>query len=179
MERASARRVLLALMLTLAFALRAALALSGGQRYFPDENRYLRCFIVLRHLERAEWRAALDQVLDSPDHTGFLAVGLLPAAVQRLALRAAGLPQTRPSIDATAWLPALLLGLSSVACVGLVSAIARRAGAREPEALLAAGLMLCSTSMLAYSRHLLPYDSALALALVALWLGLAERPRMR
>src|SRR5262245_53516959 len=178
MERASARRVLLALMLTLAFALRAALALAGGQRYFPDENRYLRCFIVLRHLERAEWRAALDQVLDSPDHTGFLAVGLVPAAVQRLALRAVGLPQTRSSVDATAWLPALLLGLSSVACIGLVDAVARRAGAAESESLMAAFLMTCSTSMLGCSRHLLPYDSALALALAALWPGMVERPSL-
>ncbi len=168
--------MLLALLLSLAFALRCALALSGGQRYFPDENRYLRCFIVLRHVERAEWRAALDQLLDSPDHTGFLAVGLGPAAAQRLALRTLGLPQTRPSVDATAWLPALLLGLASVACLGLVDAVARRAGAPGHEGLLAAFLMLCSTSMLGFSRHLLPYDSALALALAALWLGLAERP---
>lgn len=178
MQGAAARRVLLAL-LAAAFLLRGALALSGGQRYFPDENRYLRCFIVLRHLERAEWRAALDQVLDSPDHTGFLAVGLLPAAAQRLALRAVGLPQTRPSVDATAWLPALLLGLSSVACVGLVAALARRTGAPESESLLAGFLMLCSTSMFAYSRHLLPYDSALALALAALWLGLEARATWR
>jgi hypothetical protein len=174
-ERPAARRVLLALLLSLGFALRAALALSGGQRYFPDENRYLRCFIVLRQIERAEWRAALDQVLDSPDHTGFLAVGLVPAALQRAYLRATGLAETRPSVDATAWLPALLLGMGSLACIGLVGALARRAGAAEDEGLLAAFLMLCSTSMLGPSRHLLPYDSALALALAALWLGMAGR----
>lgn len=167
--------MLLAL-LSFSFLLRVALALSGGQRFFPDENRYLRCFILLRHLERAEWTAAIDEILANPDHTGFLAVGLFPATVQRLALAALGMPQARPSVDATAWLPALVLSLFSVACIGLVDAISRRAGARAREGLLAAFLMACSTSMLVYSRHLLPYDAALALALLAVWLGLVERP---
>lgn len=159
-------------LLALSFVLRVALALAGGQRFFPDENRYLRCFILLRQLERVDLRGALDEVLANPDHTGFLAVGLVPAALQRLALAALGMPQARPTVDATAWLPALLLSLASVACIGLVGAIARRAGGPEAEALLAAFLMACSNSMLYYSRHLLPYDAALALALLALYLGL-------
>ena len=166
-------------LLALSFVLRGALALSGGQRFFPDENRYLRCFILLRHLERADLRGALDEVLVNPDHTGFLAVGLVPATVQRLALKALGMPQARPTVDATAWLPALILSLCSVACIGLVGSIARRAGGSDAEGLLAALLMACSTVMLFYSRHLLPYDAALALALFAVYLGLVEHASWR
>jgi hypothetical protein len=68
----------------------------------------------------------------------------------------------------------LILAGASLVAIALVGAIARRAGATEREGLLASFLMACSTVMLCYSRHFFPYDSALALCLFALWLGLAD-----
>jgi predicted membrane-bound mannosyltransferase len=169
------RRALWAL-LAVSAALRVALVFGGGQRFFPDENRYLRCFILLRHLEHGDLGAATDFVLHTPDHTGFLAVGLLPALPQRALLYALGLVPDKPAIDATAWLPALFFACASLAAIVLVGAIARRCGAGERESLLAALLMACSSVMFYYSRHFFPYDAALALALWALWLGLSEGP---
>lgn len=169
------RRAFLAL-LAVSAAARVALVFGGGQRFFPDENRYLRCFILLRHLGRGDLGAATDFVLQSPDHTGFLAVGMIPALLQRVALFALGRAPDRPGIDATAWLPSLFFVSASLAAIVLVGAIARRAGGCEREGLLAAFLMACSTVMFCYSRHFFPYDAALALALWALWLGLSERP---
>jgi hypothetical protein len=174
-EQTAAKRALFVL-LAVSLALRAALALAGGQRYFPDENRYLRAFILLRDVERGRPLAALDELLVTPDHTGFSAVALVAAGVQGLALRGLGWEVSRATVDATAWLPALSFGLSSLACIALVCAIATRAGASHEEALIAAFLMACSSSMAYYSRHLVPYDVSLSLALFAMWLGLRERP---
>lgn len=166
----------LLLLLLVSLGLRLALASRGGQRYFPDENRYLRCFILLRHLGHRELAAAGDFLLQNPDHTGFIIVGLPPALAQQAALRATGEPVTRESLDRTLWLAAMLLSLCSVASIALVYAIAARAGAEPLESLVAAFLMASSAAMFYYSRHLLPYDAALALALLALWLGLRPHP---
>ena len=167
------RRALLAL-LALSLLLRVELVLGGGQRFFPDENRYLRCFILLRHIGSGDLGAATDYVLQTPDHTGFLAVGMLAALPQQALLGALGRVPDRPGVDATAWLPSLLFACASLLAIALVFGIARRAGAGEREALLASFLMACSTVMLVYSRHYFPYDAALALCLLALWLALAE-----
>jgi len=66
-----------------------------------------------------------------------------------------------------------------VACIGLVFALARRVGSPPGEALLASFLMASSAVMFCYSRHLLPYDGAMALALLAAWLGLGVQDNTR
>jgi 4-amino-4-deoxy-L-arabinose transferase-like glycosyltransferase len=76
----------------------------------------------------------------------------------------------------TEWVSALLLSLASVACIGLIYAIARRGGGDEREALVAALLMASAATLFYYSRHLVPYDASLAFALLALWVGLDPRP---
>jgi hypothetical protein len=74
------------------------------------------------------------------------------------------------------WIPALILSTASVLVIGLTYLVARKAGARPGEALLAAALLACATSFFYYSRHILPYDSSFALVMLALWLALDERP---
>ena len=69
-------------------------------------------------------------------------------------------------------LPGILLSQISVISIALVYAIARRAGRDRVEALIAAALMASAATMFYYARHLLPYDSSLALGLLALWCGL-------
>jgi hypothetical protein len=165
-------RLGLLLLVVLSIALRVALARSGGQRYFPDENRYLRCFILERHLGAGDAGGALDFLVQNPDHTGFILVGLPAAVAQDAAIAGLGAAPGRDSVERTLWLPAALLSLCSVAVIGLVHALACRAGADESEALIAAFLTATSGALLYYSRHLLPYDAALALALAAAWIGL-------
>ena len=172
----SGYRTALLLLLLAALALRLVLVLRGGQRYFPDENRYLRCFILMRHLARGELGRGADYILQNPDHTGFILVGLVPALAHHGLLKAAGQPVTKESLDETLWIPAAVLSVCSVACVALVHAIARRAGAEEAEALAAALLMASAATMTYVARHLLPYDASMALALFALWVGLRPQP---
>lgn len=170
-------RALLVLLLAAA-GLRAALVLGGGQSFFPDEIRFARSIILLLRLQAGRLDDALEFGL-APDHTAWVWVGAGPALVQAAWLTVRGLPLESTTWWAhTAWISALVLSLASTAVVGLVHAVARRAGAPRDEALLAALLAACATSLLYFSRHLLPYDAALALGLAALWVGLTPAPRL-
>jgi hypothetical protein len=171
-DRRGAVRGLL-ILLTAAWSLRILLVMRGGQFYWPDETRYLRSWELWSRLATRLWEPALDQVLDAPDHVGFLVAGVPLAAFHAIGLRLAGLPSDTPTLVETAWLPALLLSLASVASIALTHAVARRSGAATHEALGAAFLMACSSTQFYYSRHLVPYDLSMATALAALWVGLA------
>jgi hypothetical protein len=162
----------LVLLLTVAAALRVLIVARGGQFYWPDETRYIRSWELGSRLAGGHWEQALGLVLDHPDHVGFLIAGVPLAAVHAGGLGLAGLPADTRTLARTAWLPALVLSLASVASIGLTYAVARRAGAGSPEALSAAFLMACSSTQFYYSRHLVPYDLSLAVALAALWTGL-------
>lgn len=153
-------RRLLLVVLGVSLALRVLLVFEGGQRYWPDEVRYERSRKAVQ-----AWRhgsgAAAPRALAHPDHFLFGILGLAPAAVEL----ATG-PDDR--------VPALFFSLFSVASIGLLWSIARRLGESERSALVAALLLGASASQLYGSRHLLPYDAAMALGLAALLV--ASRP---
>ncbi len=172
---ASRQSAALAFLLIASCILRVALVRRGGQNYFPDEIRYYR-WNLLKHLAHGDFRGGLNYVLDQPDHTGFILVVSPVAPAHKAAIRLLGLPYQWETIKETAWVGALFLSLASVACIGLTYAIARRAGGGEREALVAALLVASATTLFYYSRHLVPYDVSLALALLALWVGLDPRP---
>jgi hypothetical protein len=179
--------LLLALLLAVSAALRAVLAVRGGQGFMPDEGRYLRSWRCLTHLLQSEWAVCVDHANTGAGHTGFTLIGLPGTVLQYLEtrrlglptdLRTPGLPINMEAMLETTWLSALLLSLASVACIGLTYAIARASGADQKEGLVAAFLMSCATSMFYFSRHLMPYDSGLALTLTAVWLAVALAPRL-
>jgi hypothetical protein len=173
------RRLLAALLLVSA-VLRVALALQGGQFFLADEARYTRGVAIYQALRTGD-AAGLREELKWPEHAGFNLLNSAVAALQHaLAQLTASGDWTQPqNIFATAPLAAAVLGLCSVLNIWLVHRLARAAGAGEAEALWAALLMAASNTLFYYSRHLLPYDSALAAALGALIFALtpAGRPR--
>src|SRR5262245_55245913 len=144
----------LLVLLAVSWGVRAVLVLHGGQCYWPDETRYLRTWSVLLRLSQANLAGVLDYVLQSPDHTGFILVGGLPAVIQYITIWLLGLPVERFSVEKTMWVPAIPLSLASVASIGMTYAVARRAGADKREGLMAAFMMACATTMFYYSRHL-------------------------
>ncbi|HVW20925.1 MAG TPA: hypothetical protein VHC86_06885 [Opitutaceae bacterium] len=158
MRRLSPHRWLAAL-LAASFGLRVWLACLGGQYFWPDEMRYGQARIAAEDLAGRHWRAALGELFGHADHTLFR-LFCLPAA---LAEQAWG---NHPALAAS------YLGLFSTAAIGLIWAIARRAGAGPREALWAALLAAGSSTLFYYSRHLLPYDVSLAILLGACWLAL-------
>lgn len=168
----SRTRLALGALLVVAFLLRAILVWNGGQGYWPDEVRYLRSWQLFANLSERNLWEALRTLHASTDHLGFTVVGLALVVPQAVAMAFGPPPVLHSAAGATIWVPALALSLASVASIGLVFALARRAGSGAGEALAAAFLAACTSSLFYYSRHLLPYDIALCANLLALWLGM-------
>lgn len=161
----------LILLLAAASLLRLALVAQGGQLYWPDERLYTQVLDIF-DLNQSSWFGVVKALLSTQDHLGFALISAGPAGLQFALSRALG-----RSGNALTILPGVVLSQISVAAIVLVYAIARRAGRDRVEALIAAALMASATTMFYYARHLLPYDSSMALALLALWCGLGTTRR--
>lgn len=146
-------------MLAAAFILRLLLIFRGGQEFWNDENRYKRAFNFFQASMHGEFRSAA-YLLSRPPHSGFVLAALPAAAAHATAVRLTGQPP-----DALLKIPATVLSLYSLAVLLLIYMLARQRGATQNEATLALFLGVLSTSLLIYSRHLLPYDASLAMAL--------------
>lgn len=169
---------LLAFILLAALGLRLALALQGGQYFWGDEGRHARGLDLYRAVVTVDG-AATRAVLAQPEHAAFAwLVGALAPAQQALAAATGhGDWGDEANRYASAPLGAALLSLASVLVIFLVHRRARAHGATDAEALWAAGLAAASNTLLSFSRHLLPYDTALACWLGALVLTSREDRR--
>ena len=161
----------LVLLLALASLLRLVLVVQGGQLYWPDERLYTQVLDIF-DLHRGHWFDIIKALFSTPDHLGFALISAIPAAIQF----SIGHALSR-SGNGLMMIPGIVLSQASVLSIALVYAVARRCGRDRVEAFLAAALMAAATTMFYYSRHLLPYDSAMMLALAALWCGVGSTPR--
>ena len=155
----------LVLLLALASLLRLVLVVQGGQLYWPDERLYTQVLDIF-DLQRGRPFEIVKALVSTQDHIGFALISAIPAATQFWlghALSRSG--------NGLMILPGIVLSQASVLSIAVVYAIARRAGRDRVEAFVAAALMASATTLFYYSRHLLPYDCSLLLALVALWCG--------
>jgi len=141
--------------------LRFYLVWQGGQYYWPDERLYRASQTAAGHILSGDFPSAL-RTLHGAEHFLFKIVGLLPAFAEH-------------AIGANSRIPGLFFALFSVASVLAVHQIALLLGASSSEALLTAFLLVCSTTWLYYSRHLLAYDAAMTVGLCALAVAL-RRP---
>jgi hypothetical protein len=164
-------RIALVVLTGMSFVLRIILVSRGGQLYWPDEAHYFDSVELVRLAAGGDVVSALNLVLNIKAHVGFLLLGTIPATLQYFLQVGQGL-----SLESTVWIPALMLSTASVASIAVTAAIARRGGAGRREAFIAALLMASATSMFYFSRHVVPYDLSLAIALLALWVGLDPRP---
>jgi hypothetical protein len=151
------------LLLLIAFVLRILLILSGGQLYMPDEIRYGR---ALQAVHDRNFLA----LLQGYDHTGFTILAIIPASFHKIAVLIFAEPP-----GSLLKVPALLLSLASVGCIGMTYAVARRARASSRESFIAALLMALSAGMFYWSRHLIPYDTSILIALIAIYVGIQPR----
>lgn len=166
----SAQRPLV-LLLALASLLRLVLVVQGGQLYWPDERLYTQVLDIF-DLHRGHWFDIVKALFSTQDHLGFALISAAPAAFQF----SIGHALSR-SGNGLMMIPGIVLSQASVVSIALVYAIARRAGRDGAESLLAAAFMASAATMFYYARHLLPYDSAMMLALLALWCGVGATPR--
>ena len=160
-----APRLPLLAILAIAVLLRVALIFSGGQSYWPDEGAYEHARKIVASLvagDMADVRARFD---GAAPHVLYRIVALVPASVEYV---------TAPD----ARFVALFFAICSVVNVWLIGRIAADLGASPRESLLAAALAAMSNSLFYYARHLLSYDCAMMLALIALHLNLSPAVRM-
>ena len=166
----------LLLLLLVSYGLR----LQGGQLFKPDEWRYLDAARIAHNIRALRLADALDEMLRYESHPGAKAAFTLPALLHRMVY--ALQPENEQSWDLS-WelgfgdyrLSAAFLALPSVLPIGLIYLIARRSGGDKREALLAAFVLAASNSWFISSRHLLPYDISLCLALTAWGVSLRRR----
>jgi len=161
----------IAILLALASIARIVLVVQGGQLYWPDERLYSKVLDIY-DLHKGHTFDIIKALVSTQDHLGFALVSAVPAAIQF----SIGHALSRPG-GGLIVLPGIMLAQASVAAIGLVYAIALRAGRDTTEAFIAALLMAAAATMFYYSRHLLPYDTALALGLLAVWSACGARRR--
>ena len=149
------------IVLACAVAVRVFLVFAGGQYYWPDERRYRLSQRAAEAIVAIDVTATVD-VLCQPEHPLFVAIGVLPALVEQYH-------------GASSRIPALFFAMFSVASIWLIREIALALGAARWEAVLAAALLASATTWTYYSRHLLPYDLSMTLALAALWMAVRVR----
>ena len=143
--------------------LRGILVFQGGQYYFSDEQRYQISQTMTELLLQGQVREAARQLFSPPEHLGYKLIGIIPALLERL-------------VGSSLVLPALFFSLFSVLNLYLIFLLARRVGASFQEALFALAFAALSQCLFFYARHLMPYDVALTFGLLALYVGLADKP---
>jgi hypothetical protein len=146
--------------------LRWILVLQGGQYYFSDEERYETSRLFAEQLLQGKITEAFSQFFISPEHLGFKIIGILPALVEQF---------TRESLV----IPALFFSLFSTLNLLALYKISQRLGASKTESLYVLILAALSMSLLYYSRHLMPYDSAMTFGLFAVYAALTEKPNTK
>jgi hypothetical protein len=144
-----------------AIALRLILAASGGQLYSGDEQvHFSPALKAATALGEGRWSDAVDELVRQEHHMGFR----IPSAAVAVLARAVA-----PTVF---WLNAFFLSFASIAVIVLVYALARRTGADRDEATVAMLFAATATTLTYFARPLMPYDTGLALDLLALWLAL-------
>jgi hypothetical protein len=146
------------LILTISLLLRVLLVFSGGQFFWPDEQRYAWSQDLAQNLSTGNYKGAIIS-LAAENHLFFTAVSTIPALIQ-----VASSPDPR--------IPAAFFSLFSVLCIYLTYKIALKLGATDNEALIAALLLSCSATFFYYARHILPYDLSMAVGLFAVWIAI-------
>lgn len=143
----------------MAAVLRGIVAINGGQFFFPDEARYNEARGAAELVAQGKWREGIAAPFEGGDHAGFKLLGMAPALLERVWGRSDLLPAL--FFAACSWSVVLLLGL-----------IARSLSGSVAEQLAVTVAAAASATLFYYARHLLPYDAALALVLLALYLAL-------
>ncbi|MCY4465803.1 MAG: hypothetical protein OXE46_09730 [Chloroflexi bacterium] len=149
--------------------------------FSPDELRYaLRPVNVADALYSGDLAGVLDGLLRYHEHHGFITAALAPAYIHRLVY---GLIPNNELSWAAYWqqptgdfrFSALLLSLPSVFCIGMLYILSRRAGGSPAEALLAAFFFAAANTFFLFSRHFMPIDIPVLIALAGIYCALHWR----
>lgn len=169
-----------AAIIAVSLGLRVGLALGGGQYFFGDEGRFDRGIQLYEAIAQGRL-VGIREIAAQPEHALFPWVGAGATAAQHLLAQFTRYGDWSHSeyIGFTMYLGAAMLSLFSTLNLFLVYRLARLSGAGEDEASWVLLLMAASNTAFYFSRHLLPYDCAMSLALGGLVIGLQAPTHLR
>jgi hypothetical protein len=144
--------------LLISWLLRIILIFSGGQNFWPDERRYEASRAVASDILAGNIKVGLLNLHDAINPL-FKALGVIPAFLENF-------------LGEDLVIPALFFSLFSVLNLYLLWKIVIALGGSERQALFSALLLSVSATFFYYSRHLLPYDSALFFSLLSVLVGI-------
>lgn len=148
-------------LLVISLSLRIVLIFSGGQYFWPDEDRYENSRLAAEQLLAGNKRGAIE-TLHTAVNPLYGVLSVLPAIAEHF-------------IGEDLRIPAIFFASFSVLNLWLLGLIVLALGAEEREALLATLLLALSSTFFFYSRHLLPYDTALTFGFLSILVGI-KRP---
>jgi len=162
---------------------RLFLALTGGQYFIIDEARFVNGHYLLASLTDGDFHSAIHRISTNYAHTFFIFFAAFAEGIRFVYVNlthqwgspAYLLTETRLGIE----IAAFVLSAASTISIFLVHAIIRRFGGGKDQALAGAFLMTLSTVNYYYARHLLPYDCAIMLAMIALYYGTHRERKIR
>ena len=168
-------KLCLYLLLIIGIVLRGFLVNSGGQLFIVDEARFLNGHYLLANLADGDFQLALHRIITNYAHCLFIFFAAFAEGIRFLYVNLINqgetpaylLTETREGIEVAAF----VLSFASTINIFRVYAIIRRFGGEKDQALAGSFLMVLSTVNYYYARHLLPYDCAIMLALIALYFG--------
>lgn len=149
--------------LLLSLVIRWVLIIQGGQFYFPDESRYWNSQDIAFSILESNYAQALSLATDGIAHWGFEMLGVIPVLAESFFHQASVIPAT-------------FFSFFSFLVLYLIWKIALRIGMSDSEAQFALFVAASSHSLVYFSRHLLPYDTALFFGLLALYVGISRNP---
>jgi hypothetical protein len=154
-------RIAVALILLASTLLRWILVFQGGQYYFSDEARYQTSQQMTGLVLQGKIGDAGLLLFSTPEHLGFKVIGIVPALLEKI-------------FGQSLVVPAMFFSLFSVLNLYLIFLLSKRVGASPAEALLALIFASLSQCLFFYSRHFMPYDTAMTFGLLALYVGLTD-----
>ena len=166
----------LAIIILFSIILRYFCISNGGQYFWLDEVRYLNGHYFLSAISDADYSDAINRITSTYAHTGFTIFASFAELMRFCFVKlfndgyvsAYMLTESMLGIKISAFVLSLSNGISLAFIYGIVL----KTKGSIKQALIAAGLMSLSSSLLCYSRHLLPYDSSLMLSLAAAYIGI-------
>ncbi|MBF0363511.1 MAG: hypothetical protein HQK49_20995 [Oligoflexia bacterium] len=165
--------------LIISFFLRVSLIRSGGQYFWPDENRYQTAYMAANHIwHNNDVKSAL-HLLHSADHFLFKVIAVIPATFQIAMIKYSksnsNNPNPNPNSTPNSKIPALFFALFSLGNLLVLWGIVQRLGGSRRLCFMSTLFLSLSTTFLYYSRHLLPYDMAMFFGLSSVFFAITKR----
>ena len=172
-------RYLLLVIFLVSIAFRFFLCTNGGQFFYIDEARFMNGHYLLAHISDGDWTSAIKRITTTYAHTLFIFISAILEGFRYLYVLvfvdsnapAFLLADSRIAIEVAAF----LLSFASTLNILLLYFVVKKSGGTNLQAIIASILLASSTTNFYFSRHLLPYDTSITFALIALIFALKKR----